>query len=188
MEQSEQALTGIRQTEKPATCDGVRLYAQPYDISACGFFFASEEEYLLKAGRLRNGFGQPVEEFEIQFVDGELIDADLFRALGVHQGNFGAFLGACAAWDVHQKVLAVIAAGELGHAFGPDFDPEGFDIDVYEEESMIDLAREFLAEGLFGDLPETICRYLDWDAIARDMAMDYAEVRIANNTYIFRGN
>lgn len=127
-----------------------------------------------------------MEEFEIQFINGDQIDAELFRALGVHQGNFGSFIEACTAWEDYVKVLAVIAVGECGHIYGPDFDPEGFDIVVYEEESMIELAREFLAEGLFGDIPETICHYLDWDAIARDMTMDYTEIRIAGTNYIYR--
>ena len=55
------------------------LHAQPYDISANGFFFETTEEYNEKASKLVNSYGQPVEEFELQFIDGESIDADLFK-------------------------------------------------------------------------------------------------------------
>jgi len=44
----------------------IKLHAQPYDISANGFFFTSAEEYTQKANNCRNDFGGPVEEFEIQ--------------------------------------------------------------------------------------------------------------------------
>jgi hypothetical protein len=46
------------------------FYAQPYDITATGFYFKTAEEYQEKAGRLRNSADRPVEEFELQFIDG----------------------------------------------------------------------------------------------------------------------
>ena len=46
-----------------------QLFAQPYDISAAGFFFGNLEEYETKSEMLRNAYGEPVEEFEIQFID-----------------------------------------------------------------------------------------------------------------------
>lgn len=39
---------------------------------------------------------------------------------------------------------------------------------------------------LFGTIPENIRYYLDLDAIARDLAMDYSETTIAGKNYIFR--
>ncbi len=44
------------------------LFAQPYDISANGFYFETAEEYNEKASKLLNSYGQPVEEFELQFM------------------------------------------------------------------------------------------------------------------------
>jgi hypothetical protein len=71
------------------------LFAQPYDTTAEGFYFRTPDQYEETAAGIRNDFGFPVEEFEIQFIDGEEIDAALFKALGVHQGNFQRFLAAC---------------------------------------------------------------------------------------------
>ena len=45
-----------------------QLHAQPYDISASGFYFDSLEDYQAKAAKARNDYGDPVEEFEIQFI------------------------------------------------------------------------------------------------------------------------
>jgi len=85
------------------------LFAQPYDISACGFYFDSSEAYAEKAQALRNDCGQAVEEFEIQFIDGEGIDCRLFQALGVHQGNIGAYFDAVDEWGHDDKVRIIIA-------------------------------------------------------------------------------
>ena len=63
------------------------FYAQPYDTSAIGFYFESLEEYKEKIKKAVNTFGQAVEEFEIQFIDGEEINSRLFDALGLNQAN-----------------------------------------------------------------------------------------------------
>ena len=90
------------------------LYAQPYDISAMGFYFDSADDYAEKAKAARNDHGQPVEEFEIQFIDGEAIDAALAEAIGLHQGDITAFFEAIDSWDDHDTRQVIIAAGECG--------------------------------------------------------------------------
>ena len=62
-----------------------QLYAQPYDLSAIGFYFETAEEYTAKADALRNDYGEPVEEFEIQFIDGDDIDSELAKSVGLTQ-------------------------------------------------------------------------------------------------------
>jgi antirestriction protein len=164
-----------------------QLFAQPYDISAAGFFFETIDEYDRKSEKLRNAYGEPVEEFEIQFIDGEDIDCALFRALGVHQGDIAAYLEAVDMWEEHQKINVILAVGEAGYSFvlGKD-DPDQFDIQIYEVESMKNLAEQFVEEGLFGEIPESLQFYIDYEAIARDLAMDYAEAVIASTNYIYR--
>ena len=164
-----------------------QLHAQPYDISATGFFFDSREEYERKAARNRNDFGGIVEEYEIQFIDGEDIDAQLFKALGVHQGNFHKFLAACDDWSEDQKRKAIIAVGENGYRFdfGTD-DPDDFEVDIYEMDSLKELAEHFVDEGLFGEIPQHLENYLDYDAIARDLGFDYSEITIAGTKLIYR--
>ena len=163
------------------------LFAQPYDISATGFYFRTASEYAEKAAKLRNSAGCPVEGFELQFIDGESIDAKLFEALGVNQGNFPQFLDACDAWDDNQKQKVIIAVGECGYRFDlASGDPDDFDIDLYEMDSLRELAEQFVDEGLFGEIPEPIRNYLDYDAIARDLGMDYSETTIAGTRLVYR--
>ena len=163
------------------------IFAQPYDISANGFYFETTAEYEERAGKLLNSYGDPVEEFEIQFIDGESLDCTLFSALGVHQGNFPAYLGAVEDWSEDDKIKVIIAVGQVGYNFdlGKD-NPDQFDVDLYELDSLKDLAEQFVEEGLFGGIPESIQNYLDYDAIARDLGMDYSEISIAGTNYIYR--
>ena len=164
-----------------------QLPAQPYDISVAGFFFSSFEEFQTKAAKNRNDFGGLVEEYEIQFIDGEDIDCALFKALDVHQGNFAGFFEACEDWDEHQKRKVIIAVGECGYAF--DFetgDPDDFDVDIYEVESLKELAERFVEEGLYGEIPEALRFYIDYEAIGRDLGMDYVEITIDGTRLIYR--
>ena len=163
------------------------FYAQPYDISATGFYFEDAETYHDKSANLVNSYGHPVEEFEIQFIDGATIDAELFRALSVNQSTILKFIDLHADWDEHEKCLLIIAAGECGYNF--DFEtgsPHDFEVDLYELDSLKDLACQFVEEGLFGETPEKIAGYLDYDLIARDLGMDYAEITIAGSRYVYR--
>lgn len=163
------------------------LYAQPYDISACGFYFESAEAYAEKAAALRNEHGEPVEEFEIQFIDGDEIDAALVKACGLHQGDIPAFFERIEEWDEADKQTLIIAAGECGYDFDwQTTEPGAFEVDLYEVASLRELAEAFVDEGLFGIIPERLQAYLDYDAIARDLGVDYTETAIAGQRLIYR--
>jgi hypothetical protein len=163
------------------------LFAQPYDISANGFYFASVEGYEKQSARVRNSYGQPVEEFEMQFIDGDAIDAQLFKAIGIHQGDTGAFLEACKNWNTDQKRNVIIAVGECGYTFDlKTDDPDKLDVDLYEMDSLRELAEHFVDEGLFGEIPESIKNHIDYFSIARDLSADYTTTVIGGTSLIYR--
>lgn len=163
------------------------LYAHPYDLTAQGFLFNSPEQFDAQANMLRNDHGEPVEEFEIQFIDGEEIDVDLTHAFALNQGTFRQFFDVAENWSDDQKVRYIIAVGECGSAFDTETDdPNHLDVDLYEVESLKHLAYQFVGEGLFGDIPENIQCYLDYDAIARDLGMDYSEITINGSNFVYR--
>jgi antirestriction protein len=164
----------------------IQLHAQPYDISAVGFYFDSYEDYATKAAALRNSHGDPVEEFEIQFIDGEHIDCDLARAIGINQANLKQYLDAVEDWDDDDKTRVILAVGECGYCFGDDTQPSEFDVDIYHFDTMREFAEHFVEEGLFGDIPERLQFYLDYGAIARDLAHDYAEAEVGGTRLIYR--
>ena len=161
------------------------LYAQPYDITATGFYFDSHDDYLEKSRKLRNEHGDPVEEFEIQFIDGETIDSELAKAWDINQCNVSAFLEACDNWHEFQKIIFIIAVGECGYQFDETGNPEDFDVDYYEMDSLKELAEHFVDEGFYGEIPESLQFYIDYDAIARDLAVDYSEITIAGTRYVY---
>ncbi|MGB4056830.1 MAG: antirestriction protein ArdA [Alphaproteobacteria bacterium] len=163
------------------------FFAQPYDISADGFFFETVEEYNVKAGKLRNSYGQPVEEFELQFIDGESIDVDLFKALGVHQGNFPAYLKATEEWSEDDKIRIIIAVGHNGYSFDLGTDsPDQLDVTWYQMDRLKELAEHFVEEGLYGEIPKSLQNYIDYKAIAYDLGMDYSQITIDGTNYIYR--
>jgi antirestriction protein len=163
------------------------FYAQPYDISATGFTFDTAEQFDAKISTIRNVYSQPVEEFEIQFIDGESIDAQLAEAIGINQANICRIIELIDEWSDDQKIRAIIAVGECGYSFDPvRFDPDHIDLDLYEIDSLRDLAAQFVDEGLFGDIPERISMYLDYEIIARDLGCDYAMISIDGSNYAYR--
>lgn len=164
-----------------------QFYAQPFDISVTGFYFDSMEEYDTIYAQNLNEYGQKPEEYEIQIIDGESIDCKLFNALGVHQGNIHHFIEKIDEWDNHQKTNVIIAVNEVGYNF--DFEgnePDDFDIEIYEMDSLKELAEQFVEEGLFGEIPNNLQFYIDYEAIARDLAMDYGQARIDGTNIIYR--
>jgi len=165
-----------------------QLFAQPYDIDATGFYFETAEDYEAKTNALRNTYGDKVEEFEIQFIDGDAIDCDLAKAVGVNQANFGQFFDCIDDWDEGQKQQVIIAVGDCGYAFDSNTVPDDFDVEIYELCSPRELAEQFVEEGLFGDIPDRLQSYIDYDAIARDLAVDYSEIEIAGKRLIYRCN
>lgn len=163
------------------------LYANPYDLSATGFYFENVEDYAEKAEALRNDYGDKVEEFEIEFIDGEGIDVDLNKAWGLNQCNFSAFLNACEEWEEYDKQRFIIAVGECGYDFDHEsIRPDEFEVDIYRCDNMKELAEQFVEEGLFGDIPSHLENYIDYDAMARDLAIDYSEISINGQTIIYR--
>ncbi len=165
----------------------ITLYAQPYDLSATGFYFDDYDTYTEKAEKLLNDYGESVEEFEIQFIDGDDLDCELAKAWGINQANIESYFEVASDWEDWQKIPFIIAVGECGYCFDPDtVSPDDFDVDIYGVASMRELAEQFVDEGLFGEIPENLQFYIDYDAIARDLACDYSESNIAGNTIIYR--
>ena len=163
------------------------FYAQPYDLAATGFYFEDAETFETKSRALKNDYGETVEEFEIQLIEAERLDIELFKALGIHQGNIRAFIATLRAWADWQKLNIILAVRECGYSFDMESDdPDGFDITVYYAESLKEFAEQFVDEGLFGDIPEHLENYIDMDAIAADLRHDYSETSIAGIGLIYR--
>jgi antirestriction protein len=163
------------------------FHAIPYDISASGFYFATVEEYRKKSASHLNEYGDQVDEFEIQFIDGDTLDLEVFNALSVDQSNICAFIEKCEEWDDSEKDYLIVAVGECGYDFDIETDsPYDFGVTIYEVDNLKDLTYQFVDEGLLGDIPDNLSCYLDYDAIARDLGMGYSEITIGMHSFIYR--
>ena len=166
------------------------LYAQPYEFDASGFYFDSFEDYQAKYNSNFNVYGQHVEEYEIQFIDGSAIDCDLFKAVK-GEYNLKAFFMVANTWEDCDKIPLIIAYEEniTSEPFNEEVTSDMFqDIDIYYDMSFEDLAWEFIKNGLFGDIPEHLENYLDIQLMARDLSFDYNEISVGNNSIIYRSN
>lgn len=165
----------------------VTFYAQPYDISAAGFYFTDEQSYLEKINGITNDYGDKVEEFEIQFINGLVLDSKLAQAIEPNQCNIIPMMNAMNTWTEDQKIRIIIAVydGGADFDFGTD-NPDDLEIDIYIDMTLKDLAYEFVDEGLFGEIPDHLANYIDYEAIAYDLRYDYSETRIAGENYVYR--
>lgn len=162
-----------------------QLHAQPYDIAAPGFYFETPEEYDTKLTALRNDYGDPVEEFEIQFIDGDQIDCELAQAIGINQANFREYLNGVDTWQDWEKQRIIVAVGECGYDFDANEDPSDYNIDLYVADSLQALAEQFVDEGLYGNIPENLQNYIDYEAIAGDLAVEFSEITIAGERFAY---
>ncbi len=90
-------------------------------------------------------------------------------------------------WTDDQKTRAILAIGECGCAFDLGTDcPDDLEVDVYYLDSLRDLAIEFVAEGIMGEIPDALEIYFDYDALARDLGVDYTETTVAGQRLIYR--
>ena len=162
------------------------FFAQPYDIDANGFYFSTMEDYTTAVKSCRNAYGQRVEEFELQFIDGHDLDGKLFNALGINQANLHLFLDRLENWSSDDKVTLIIAVGDGGYSFDlKNDDPSDIELTLYADVSLNDLALQFVDDGLYGEIPPSLMHYIDYDAIARDLSLDYVETTICGDRYVY---
>ena len=64
-----------------------------------------------------------------------------------------------------------------GHGYSHKEALQGYeDVDLYEDTTLTELAEQFVEDGYYGEIHNAIRNYIDYEAIARDLAYDYNEV------------
>jgi hypothetical protein len=157
------------------------LHATPYNIDATGFYFDSAMDYETKATTHVDRYGNLVEEFEIQFIDGD--DAALFEVCGINQANLNTWFDDVEFLQNHEKVnlyyLVAVVGYNLDQALNKLDEPS------VTEANLRDAAETLFDECWLHDVPESIRFYIDYDKFARDCAMggDLCEFEYAGTTY-----
>lgn len=157
------------------------LYANPYNIDATGFYFESIDEFTEKSTNLTDHCGNLVEEFEIDFIDGD--DVALFNACGINQANLSTWFEDIETLDDHEKInlyyLLSVAGCSLSQALDKVDEPS------ITQSSLRDAAEELFDECWLHDVPENIRYYIDYDKFARECEIggDMVEFEYDNQTY-----
>ena len=158
------------------------FHAQPYSLDATGFYFTDMDEFQAKYDANRDRFGLHVEEYEIQFIDGDAEEAQLFEAAGINQATIEFFIDEIMGLDDYQKP-ALFFLLEQGY----DLDDAMGEIDdVMIQEGCLEEAAEALFDEIYLDqIPAKIQCYIDYSAFARDCEYsgDFREFEFAGTTY-----
>lgn len=159
----------------------MQLYANPYDTSADGFYFDSPEDFDAKYEQ-----HLPVEEYEIDFIDGTSEEAALFNVAKVNQANLHEWFDGMDQLKDYQMAAAyfLLANGSVS-SFSEAVEKadqlsfsEG-DVKAYAEQFIDDMG----GPSQLGK--ETLENYFDYEAYARDMNYngDAVEFEFGGTTY-----
>jgi hypothetical protein len=136
------------------------LCAVPYDTSAPSFFFKSLEEYESKyAAQL------PVEEYEIQYVDGD--NFSLFNTAQICQGNLNTWFESLDEIDTSSdQGISVRYLLSIGYSITDS-------IERADDVQLFHGTAESYAQELYEemDIPESLVSYIDYERIARDLEL-----------------
>lgn len=157
------------------------LHATPYNRDAAGFYFTDALDYETKATMHVDRYGNLVEEFEIQFIDGD--DAQLFEVCGINQANLNTWFDDIEFLQDFEKIslyyLVAVTGCNLEQALEKLGEPS------IAEGYLRDAAEELFDECWLHSVPESIRFYIDYDKFARDCELggDLCEFEYAGTTF-----
>ena len=160
----------------PSRASGTTFYAQPYNIGVTGFYFTDADDYHAKAKRHR------CEEFELQFVDGDDIDAKLFEAAKINQATIDQW----AEIEDHEHKEALLWLLDDRGCTLEEAQEKAEDVILFEG-SLTNYAWDFAKDCLNIDAwPDAAQRYWDAEAFGRDLDLggDVDVVRIDGTDYV----
>lgn len=140
------------------------LFAQPYNLDSVGFYFDSLESFTSQSANLTDSYGQPVEEFEIQFIDGE--DYQLFEACGINQANLSVWFDEIDCLSDYEKTALYFLCNCQGYHLENAL--QKLDEVSLSESTLQESAEEFFDEIYLPEIPESIRFYIDYEKFARD--------------------
>lgn len=163
-----------------------QYFANPFNTSVCGFYFTDYADYLEQADNLKDSFGMPVEEFSLEFIDGD--NAALFNLLEVNQATLKLWFDSMEMLDGEDLVRALYLVEYLNTSMSDILDRLD-DVMLFEGDARF-YAEQYIEDtGLLDEMPENLRYYFDTEAFARDMLLsgDINEVEIQGTTYVVTG-
>jgi|SRR5690554_4894990 len=160
------------------------LFANSYDLSATGFYFDSFEEFEDKASKLKNSSGLPVEEFEIDYIEGD--NPRLFKVAGINQANLELWFDELdhIGDDDDEGIAIRFLMENIGYDLKTAIAKKD-DVMLYRGR-LVDYAAELVKDCY--DFPEIVERYFDYEAFARDLELGGDVVEVAHEIYCTNAN
>jgi hypothetical protein len=157
------------------------LHATPYNIDAAGFYFENMANYQSKSEKHLDRFGNLVEEFEIQFIDGD--DAELFAACGINQASLNTWFDDIELMQDFEKVNLYYLVAVVGYNLDQALNK--LDEPCIYEGGILEAATEAFDECWLPSMPDSIHFYVDYEKFARDCQMggDMVEFEYKNETF-----
>lgn len=163
----------------------LQLFAHPYDQAACGFYFTSLENYELETANHVNKHGEPVEEYEIQFINGTDEACTFARLANPNQGDLASWFDGLEQFeglnDMQQVVLAYLME-DLHRSISDALDI--VDDVIIIEGTATDWATDYVNECC--ELPQFALDYFDYEAFGRDADLngDISTFRHEGSDYV----
>ena len=159
----------------------MQLYANPYDTSASGFSFDSAEQFDEEYQKRL-----PVEEYEIDFIDGTAEEAALFKVADITAANLSDWFDGIDSLKDYEfpSVYFLLSNGNVS-SFSEAV--EKADQQNVTEGDTLKYVEDYVEQmGGPAELgKETLENYFDYESFANDMNMngDVVEFEFAGTTY-----
>jgi Antirestriction protein (ArdA) len=157
------------------------LYAQPYNIDARGFNFASVHIFNAKMAKCFDAYGNAVEEFSIEYLEGD--DGQLFEACRIDQTNLTTWFDEIESLDRQEKAQLFYLTSVNGYDLSDAL--ERYDDVALFDGRLIEAATQLFDDCYLCDVPEAVRNYIDYEAFANDCRLggDMYEFRFGGDTF-----
>lgn len=151
----------------------IRLYANPYDVSAYGFYFSTPKQFAKEYKKRL-----PVEEYMVDWIDGPEDDRELFEALNVTPGNLEQYFELMDELNDHDKAALYYVLRHRGMGPGEDLDDllrmVEDEVRLHEGNSKSYVEEYIDSAGGIGEAfsADVRARYFDYEKFGRDFKMD----------------
>jgi Antirestriction protein (ArdA) len=158
-----------------------QLHATPYNRDAAGFYFTDMAEYQSLVNKQFDRFKNRVEEFEINYIDGD--DGELFAVCGIDQTNIETWFNDIQDLDDFDKTNLYYLNAVAGYTLEQALDK--IDEPNIQYQPLIDAVTELFDDCFLPDIPENIRFYIDYEKFARDCQLsgDLVKFEYQNRTY-----
>lgn len=161
----------------------MKFYSNPYNTSVDGFYFESFEEFEEKLSNLKDDFGIPVEEVEIEAIDGDLEEMELFEVAEVNPATIEDFIEFIETSDGKSwpAVYYLVSYRRLGL---DEAIRSARDYSIIKS-TLLDAASEMFDECYGYSIPEELRIYIDYEKFAADLEYggDMVEFEFGGKTY-----